>query len=150
MTEAFVVRASIERDFSSVFEHFAHALACLRRAFEIVSRADAFGAEQRVFGGDDLLVLSFDAFVNRRVVAQVTFVRDEKDGNVVAEMLHFRRPLVQHTRQTVRRIESETDQNDLRIGIAENTKSRTERKHLPVFSLLDIRSISTRLAPLSM
>ena len=146
MTEAFVARASIQCDFGSVLEDFAHTFARLRRAFEIVSRADAFGTEERVFGGDDLLVLRFDAFVHRWVVAQVTFVRDEKDGNIVTEMLHLGRPFVQHTRQTVGRIECETDENDLSVGIAENTQSRTERNssHVRPFALFRLVVNSNR------
>lgn len=128
MTEAFVVWMSIQSDFGRVFEHFSNAFARLRWTFEIVARANTFRAEKSVFRADDLLVLRFDSLVNQRIVAQIAFVSNEKNRHVVTVVFHFGCPLVQHARQTVGRIEGETDQNHLRVRIAENTKSENRKR----------------------
>ena len=62
-------------------------------------------------------------FVHRRIIAQVTFVSNQNYRNIMTVVLDLGRPLIQHASETVGRIEGKADENDLSVGIAEDTKS---------------------------
>ena len=122
------MRFAIQGDLRGIFEDVLHSFARLRGTLEIVSRSDLLRTEHGVFRGHELLVGAANSFVHRRIVAQITFVSDEKDRHVMAVVLHFGSPFLQDTVQTVGRIEGETDQNHLSVRIAENTQSEERRR----------------------
>lgn len=77
----------------SVFKHLANSLAGLGRAFEVANGTDLLGNSHTLFGRDGALTRLSELLDNLGVMAKILFASDEDDGQVLAEVEHFRDPL---------------------------------------------------------
>jgi len=98
-------------------EDFANAVVRLCRAFEVLVGAYLFADFLTLLRCNWFLRCFGQLFNGLLVVSKVVLATDENDWEALAKVKHFGDPLLLDVVERIRRIDSEADEDDMRVGI---------------------------------
>ena len=112
-----------ERCTGGVLKHLANTLAGLGGALEVADGADLLSDGHALLGRDGALAGLAELLDNLGVVAEILLASDEDDGQVLAEVEHFRDPLFLDVVERVGRVDGKADEDDVRVRVGERTET---------------------------
>ena len=112
-----------ERCTGCVLKHLADTLSSLGGALEVSDGANLLGNGHTLFGRDRTLAGLSELLDNLGVMSQILLATDEDDGQVLAEVEHFRDPLFLHVVERIGRVDGEADEDDVRVWVRERAQT---------------------------
>lgn len=106
-----------------IFEHVFDAFVGLSRAFVIFDSTDSLANIFAFFRSNRFLVCFMELFHGSLIVAEILLAPDENDRQALAEVENLGDPLFLHIVQGVRRVDSEADQDDMRVRVRQRPKT---------------------------
>ena len=105
------------------FEDLTDTLVGTSRALEVLVGADLLADFLTLFGRDGLLGGLGEFFNGLGVVAKIHLAANKDDGKALAEVKNLGNPLLLDVVERVWRVDGETDQNDVGVGVRQRTET---------------------------
>jgi hypothetical protein len=106
-----------------VLEDLTNALVRLGGALKVLVGADLLANLLTLLGRNRLLASLPQLLNSLLVVTQILLASNEDDRQTLAEVQNLGDPLLLNVVEGVRRVDSEADQNDMRVGVRERAKT---------------------------
>lgn len=106
-----------------MLEHLADTLVGLGRALEVLVGTDLLADLLTLLGGDGLLAGLAQLLNGLGVVAKILLAADQDDRQALAEVQNLGDPLLLDVVEGVGRVDSEADQDDVRVGVGQGTQT---------------------------
>lgn len=107
---------------SSVLKDFPHTFAGLGTAFEVAHSTNLGSNSHTLLWSDRSLARLAQLVNDAGIVAQVLLATNENDRQVLAKVQHFRDPLLLYVVQTVRRVDSKANKDDVRVRVRQRAQ----------------------------
>lgn len=104
-------------------EHLADTLASLGRALDVAGGTNLLRNSVALSARDGALVHAGEIGVGLGVITEILLAGNEKDGETLAEVEDLGDPLLLDVVKRVGRVDRETDQDDVRVGVREGTET---------------------------
>jgi hypothetical protein len=126
----------------SMLEDLTHTVTALGRTLKVLVGTNLLANLLTLLGRNGLLARLTELLLNLGVVSQILLATDEDDGETLAEVKNFRDPLLLDVVERIGRVDSEADQDNVRIGVRKRSEtivvflaSRIPKGQLDVLSI---------------
>lgn len=106
-----------------VLKHLANAFTRLGRALEVPHCTNLLCDRHTLLGTNRSLRSLAELIDNLGIVTQVLLAPNQDDGQVLAKVKYFRDPLLLNIVERVGRVDSEADENDVRVRVGKGTET---------------------------